>query len=574
MNKHPAFWSRFAFLLLSAIVIVTSAPRVWGQEHASSAVVAVAYHERQQAAQASYARKDFAQSAALYQKLAEANPEDGENWRQLARCRLNLKDYRAAIEAFRRASELGFGRLQRNDLDVARAYARLGEKEHALEWLGNALNEQRFEFRPTLQDDAAFQGVRSDTRFRELAGLLPNRVFTRDEGWRYDLDYLLAEIRRLNAVYSHQPLPSTVRLAAERLRERIPALSDAQIVVEMQRLLALLGHSHNTVYPASGGRVTFTFLPVAFYIFPDGLYVTSADGDRKGLVGGRVVRFDDADAAIAVRAVSALVRRENEMEARWLAPSLLAMPQVLQSLGITQSADQVRLTVRRDGRDEAVTTKPGQPLFRPKLFPSQLQGAPVAPLYLQNVGDAYWFKHFPEDRMVYFQFNQIADKEGEPLTAFAQRLRKFLDDHNVGNLVVDLRHNNGGDTYLYPELVRTIVRFDAGGENRKLFVLIGRTTYSAAVNFVVDLERFTRAVFVGEPTGGKPNTHGDESPTILPYSGLHFLLSSAYWQLSSPRDSRLWVPAGVPVPLSAQDYFANRDPALEAIMTLVHNGGK
>jgi hypothetical protein len=187
---------------------------------------------------------------------------------------------------------------------------------------------------------------------------------------------------------------------------------------------------------------------------------------------------------------------------------------------------------------------------------------------LEHVGDAYWFKHLPDKQTVYFQFNQVADKDGESLATFAVRLRRFLDEQKIRTLVVDLRHNNGGNTYLYKEMIRTVVHFDAAEENRQLFVLIGRGTYSAAVNFAVDLERFTRAVFVGEPTGGKPNTHGDESPTILPYSGLHFLLSSVYWQLSSPRDSRLWIPATISVPLTAEDYFANRDPVLELVLQL------
>jgi hypothetical protein len=81
-------------------------------------------------------------------------------------------------------------------------------------------------------------------------------------------------------------------------------------------------------------------------------------------------------------------------------------------------------------------------------------------------------------------------------------------------------------------------------------------------------------VFVGEPCGGKPNTHGDESPTVLPYSGLEFGLSCVYWQLSSPRDTRRWIPPSIPVPLSADDYFANRDPALELILKLIRKGGK
>ncbi|MFL5340741.1 MAG: TPR end-of-group domain-containing protein [Gemmataceae bacterium] len=530
---------------------------------------AVAYAERSQAARASYAAADFAKAAVAYQTLAESNPEDGENWLRLGRSRFQLKEYRPAIEALRRASDLGFGRLQQNQLDIARAYAQLGDKDSALDWLSKALHEQRYEFRPNLEGDKAFEGLRADPRFRQLAGLLPAREFTRDDGWRYDLDYLLVEIQRLNATYSRQPLPAPVREAADRLRSQIPALSDAQIAVGMQRLLALLGCSHNSLFPADGGRVKFTRLPLACYIFPDGLYVIDGEGELKNLVGTRVVRFDDTDAAMVVRSVSALVRRENDMEARWLAPSSLMSPQALHALGLTTSPEQVRLTVSRDGRETAVMVKPGKPPAGRKLFASKVPGAPVAPMYLENVAVAYWFNELPEDRTVYFQFNQVMDKPDETLPAFAKRLSRFLDEHHIQNLVVDLRHNNGGNTYLYPELVRTIVHFDAGSDDRKLFVLIGRNTYSAATNFVVDVERFTRAVFVGEPTGGKPNTHGDESPTVLPYSGLRFLLSCVYWQLSSPRDTRVWIAPSFPVSLSAADYFANRDPAMEAVLELI-----
>jgi hypothetical protein len=521
-----------------------------------------------QQAEASYQAKDYARAATLYEALTKTNPQNGETWLRLARSRYQIKEYPAAIEGYRRASEIGFGHLQDNDLQIARAYAQLGQKAHALQWLAKALNEDRFEFRPDLQKDPAFQGLHAEPRFRELAGLLPERGFTRDEGWRYDLNYLLAEIQRLNVTYSRQPLPDAVRQAASRIRERIPLLSDAQIAVEMQRLLALLGCSHNSLIPMPGGRVQFLHLPLAFYLFPDGLYIINGDGEARKLVGCRVVRFDDTDAEKAVRAVSSLARRENDMEARWLGPSYLAMPQVLHALELTKNPNRVCLTVHRAGREESVSISAGKGLPR-KLTSSQKAGAPPAPLYLQNAADAYWFKHLPEQQMVYFQFNQVVNKADEPLAAFAVRLRHFLDKQEIRSLVVDLRHNNGGNTYLYKELVRTIVHFDAADEKRRVFVLIGRGTYSAAVNFVVDLERFTRAVFIGEPTGGKPNTHGDESPTVLPYSGLYFLLSCVYWQLSSPRDSRLWIPATIPIPLTAEDYFANRDRALEWILKQV-----
>jgi tetratricopeptide (TPR) repeat protein len=565
---EATFWSQSMLTSFVLILLIGPPGTPEGQEIQTGGPAAIPYEQRLRTARASYEAKDYVQAAALYQELAQANPKDGETWLRLARSRYQLNDYRAAVEAFGRANEIGFGQLQQNDLAIARAYAKLGEKDNALTWLGKALNEQRFEFRPDLQEDEAFQGLRSDPTFQKLAGLLPKREFTREEGWRYDLDYLLAEIQRLNASFSRQPLPETVQRAADRIRGRIATLTDAQIAVEMQRLLALLGCSHNSLIPAPGGRVNFAFLPLTYYLFPDGPYLIDGDGEASGFVGARVVRFDDTDAAEAVSAVSALARRENDVEALWLAPSYLAMPQVLHALGMTKNADPVRLTLRRGSEEKTLTVSAGKPRPPRKLFPSQLPGAAPAPLYLENVANAYWFKHLPERQTVYFQFNQIVNKDDESLAAFALRLRQFLDKSKVQKLVVDLRHNNGGNTYLYNELVRTIVHFDAAEPSRKLFVLIGRNTYSAAVNFAVDLERFTRAVFVGEPTGGKPNTHGDESPTVLPYSGLHFLLSCVYWQLSSPRDTRLWIPAAIPVPLTAQDYFANRDRALDFVLEL------
>jgi hypothetical protein len=53
-------------------------------------------------------------------------------------------------------------------------------------------------------------------------------------------------------------------------------------------------------------------------------------------------------------------------------------------------------------------------------------------------------------------------------------------------------------------LIHRLIRCDTINQWGKLFVVIGRRTFSAAMNLAVDLERHTRALFVGEPTGGAP----------------------------------------------------------------------
>jgi hypothetical protein len=136
------------------------------------------------------------------------------------------------------------------------------------------------------------------------------------------------------------------------------------------------------------------------------------------------------------------------------------------------------------------------------------------------------------------------------------------------HLIVDIRHNNGGNSFQYIELLRTLVAFSAG-EGQKVYVLIGRNVYSAAANLSTDLERLVRPVFVGEPTSGTGNQWGDESRFILPYSGLTGAFSGVRWQLSNPWDQRRSIVPQVPVQLTAGDYFAGRDPALDAVFRLI-----
>src|SRR5688572_391776 len=98
----------------------------------------------------------------------------------------------------------------------------------------------------------------------------------------------------------------------------------------------------------------------------------------------------------------------------------------------------------------------------------------------------------------------------------------------------------------------------------KLFVLIGRSTFSAAQFLVNDLEQYTDAVFVGEPSGGKANSYGDSRKITLPHSGLTVRVSTLWWQ-EDPRDSREWKAPDIAAELTSHDYRNNRDPAIEAV---------
>src|SRR6185436_9143707 len=93
-----------------------------------------------------------------------------------------------------------------------------------------------------------------------------------------------------------------------------------------------------------------------------------------------------------------------------------------------------------------------------------------------------WFEYLPEERIVYVQFNAVRDHPSESLATFSERLFGFIDDHEVAKLVIDARWNGGGNTFLELPLIGRIIgsRLNARG---RLFVIIGRSTFSAAQNF-------------------------------------------------------------------------------------------
>jgi tetratricopeptide (TPR) repeat protein len=100
----------------------------------------------------------------------------------------------------------------------------------------------------------------------------------------------------------------------------------------------------------------------------------------------------------------------------------------------------------------------------------------------------------------------------------------------------------------------------------RLFVITGRRTFSAAQNFVNELEKYTNAIFVGEPTAGRPNHYGDNRAIALPNSKIGARVSTLNWQDMDPRDNRAWTAPGIAAVISSADYRAGRDPAMQAVI--------
>jgi hypothetical protein len=391
--------------------------------------------------------------------------------------------------------------------------------------------------------------------------------------WRGDLRRLVAEIERIHPNPYHRIPKARVDSAVAALDASIPSLSREQIIVEFAKLVALLGDGHTYLAPTSAeSGANFGSYPVVYYQFTDGLYVQGTDSASAALLGGRVKRIGRLTADQAMDTVGALVSRENPMWVRRWTPPLLARPEVLRALGIADNQCRVVITIERGGRDTTVELRPST-LGRPNGAGGLIWGErwrrvlPTrTPLWLRHPDAAFWLEHLRDSRTLYVQFNQIADADTESVADFFQRVARFARGRPVDRFVLDLRLNGGGDNTLNAGVIRAVLGSATLSRPDRFFTLIGPTTFSAAQNLANALERYTNTIFIGEPTGSRPNMYGDAVPVTLPRSGLTFHVSTVWWQDLDPRDRRQWTGPAIAAAASADDFRKGRDPALAAAL--------
>ena len=397
--------------------------------------------------------------------------------------------------------------------------------------------------------------------------------------WREDLAVLRTAMPARHANLFHAMTPAQFDSALGSIDRRLPRLARHQVIVELQKLDALVGDGHSNVSPWRDTAAVFHQLPLALYEFEEGLFVRATTVAQSALLGARVVRVGGVPVAEARARVRPLVSRDNEMGVRAWVPVLLTMPEVLHAVGL--AADPTRAVFELEtpaGRREVALTSVGRfAMLTGEIDLSWMKRAEWVdardhapePLWLSDPRNTYWYRALPEGQALYCQLNAIQQKPEDSLRVFLGRAFAAADSMGARRFILDLRLNGGGNGEWNRDIVRALLksRYDVPG---RLVVITGRGTWSAAQMLINELENIADVVFVGEPSASRGNAYGDSKKIVLPNSRLTVRVSSLYWQQSDPRDDREFIPVSVAAPLRFADYAAGRDPALEAALRVEH----
>lgn len=354
----------------------------------------------------------------------------------------------------------------------------------------------------------------------------------------------------------------------DELARRAPALTRNEVLVGMLRIVALLGprNGHTGLFPPDPAHPSpLRLYPLRLYRFVDGVFVV--DAQDRSHVGSRVTAIGGVPIDRVFELVEPLVPRDNDSNLRGLSPMYALTAEILDGLGIVDGDASAVFTLERAGRQATAATL--DPITGPRYarafadpmfghYPSVLPAAP-RPLYLSGAARPLWATTLAKGKAVYVGFNSVR----APTPAILRKLERLVRGKGVRRVIVDVRLNGGGDNTTYGPLT-SLLRSPAVNRRGRLYLLIGRATFSAAGNFSAEVDRDTRAILVGEATGGGVETYGDTFPVLLPTVGWYVHIAARYHERKNGRsDRRLAVEPNVRVDLTSAQYFAGRDPVLE-----------
>ncbi|HSE52942.1 MAG TPA: hypothetical protein VLB00_12195 [Gemmatimonadales bacterium] len=383
------------------------------------------------------------------------------------------------------------------------------------------------------------------------------------ERWREDLQYFARELEQRHKNLFHTVSRAQFSGAVRQLDSAIPSLQPHQIIVRMTQIAALVGDGH------TGVRLPgyFTLYPIGVYWFGSELRVLGAATGYRRAIGARVthiggVPIDQVDAR--VRSCFPSAAQENEWYVLSTSPAFIVRPEVLHTLGVVPDLGAAPFTFEDDQGERftlSITPIAAPPVVQGGFAIPGMQSASARqPLFRQRPGERFWFAYLPEAETVYVSFRGY-----QSLGENARSLFRFIDSTGARRLVIDLRQNGGGD-FLEGRrhLVHPLQRHPTLNQPGRLYVIVGRRTFSAAMANAIDFKKLTKAILVGEPVGERPNSYSENDEMTLPNSEVVVSYSTRYYKFLD-QDVPAFLP-DVRIDPSWPDFRAGRDPVIEWIL--------
>jgi len=399
--------------------------------------------------------------------------------------------------------------------------------------------------------------------YKDSFSQLTNRTIDWTIDWRMDIELLKNELPKRHYDFFYTKGKKEFVSKLDFIKSQIDSLSDFEIAVKLQQVIAEFGDSHTRLdwYKFIEKR---SVLPLKMYWFSDGIYILKTSIDNKILLGAKVKRINGFYISEIIDSLSTLITVDNKALVKNFVPQVLASAQLLDYFKFGNGSEYLFEVI--DSKGDTLSEKVNLFILNEKII--RYNKGERAYCWL-NRDIAFTSKYFEEDDILYVKYNQCIDSskvigENEKISfdKFQTNVFRTLRKKKIGRLVFDMRFNSGGNSKFGTLFVNKLAMKNINREGR-IFVIVGRKTFSSAIINTMDFKRKTKAIIVGEITGGKPNHFGEVRSFSLSSSKLKVFYSTNYFQ-KSPVNMNTIVP-DVLIGTSFKHYINGIDPAFEWI---------
>jgi hypothetical protein len=419
--------------------------------------------------------------------------------------------------------------------------------------------------------------------------------------WQKDLDYLKNELPILHSNLFFQYSQVSYESDLESLKNQIGVISDETMFIKIQQLLSKLGDSHTTsnfLY-----KLPRMYLPIVLENFAEGIFIVGTVDIDENMMGNKLISINGHPIEIIVDSIKTLYVAENDSWHKKNVTNYLINYDILKYFGFVDN-EKVKLQLENYyGIPDEKTVKAVQEedIDREDVEYIKFSGRKNRRPRTRAI---FGHKYLPKDSLYFVMYNKCTGREVEQMNAIQDSLnidmneycttqpkkekkskektevkplpyfRHFRDsvfqvikNQPIKKLVFDLSRNGGGSTSQGTAMIEKLSQM-IDTTKTKVYVIVGRRTFSAAIVHTMELKRLLNATVIGEPTGGKPSFYGGVDTRYLPSSCLRIGFSRSHRKTTldeATANANTIIP-DVLFPVTLQNYTSGTDAIYDWIL--------
>lgn len=332
----------------------------------------------------------------------------------------------------------------------------------------------------------------------------------------------------------------------ENLKSDIDKLSDRSIILRISQIITSIGDAHTGIFPLDlltpiGEEQikpeSIVEFPIKCEYFDDGVRVIECDSKYEKILGSKLISINNVAVNKILNDIATLIPQDykNNQCALFYAKEMMNFYEFLKYFKVIDN-NKSKYTFETNSKEKItleLTAKENKHINYLALDKKVMKTNKVP----EGENEAYWYKNFKEDKILYFRLNQFTSnyaifetKEEESkypdIDEVQERLLNEINKGEYSKFIIDLRKNGGGLVNIRDSIV-DMIKFRTDLIDEEIYILTGKYSNSASTTFAWELQKKLGANIVGETTGGNVNLFTTGGQIIeLPTSKLKVYVSA------------------------------------------------